>query len=165
MSERTPPSSSNESKWHGVRDALIGAVVGAVFAYAAAVYQAERATEARRGVLLKELVQELRSVPQQVPPYDVTQVIYRDPIRLSSIPLVLSGDIFEYPEDAKVVTAVLNLQIAINVYNDLVQTTNQAQALTTLPDVVHRKMYDDMANRHARVRQAKASLVEALSRR
>ena len=158
------PHASNEPKWQRVVDALIGAVFGAAFAYAAGVYQVERATEARRDVLLMTLIQELESVPQQVsPPFDANRTFYRDPIRLSSIPVVLGSDIFEYPKDTKVVRGVLNLQITINIYNDMVQTTNQAQLLTNTPEAARRQMYDDMAIRHASVRKAKDSLLEALS--
>ena len=72
---------------------ILSALVGAAFGYGAAVIQSAQEAAAKQDVLIHALVDELKTIPESVPPYQVEKAFYRDPIRLSSPALLLDGEV------------------------------------------------------------------------
>jgi hypothetical protein len=142
--------------------AVIGSIFGGVVGYSISHYQKTRDTVAKREALSRALQVELSLIGDTMPPYDVTQAFYRDPIRLSALPLLLDGGTLEYRSHDDLIRSLLLLQASVAKYNDFVQTTNLAQSVAPVPDSAHAKMYADMVQRHQLVLVARAEVLKYL---
>src|SRR5262245_58124071 len=105
---------------HPLASLLLPALVGAIFGYAAATIQQNQDTKARRDALFHMLQDELRSIPNGVPPYNRTLAFYRDPIHLAVLPLLLDGRSLNFPQHEAVLVALLNLNVALSKYNNFI---------------------------------------------
>lgn len=141
---------------------FLGAFLGAFFSYQFIVYQKVQETKAKREILFDMLRDELSFIGERVQPYDVNKVIYRDPIRLSAPSQLLDGETLEYRRHKYLFQALLKLKVAINKYNDLVQTTNLIQNIPTIPDTAHRQIYKDIQRLHQGVLTARDEVLKSV---
>ena len=144
---------------------ILSALVGAAFGYGAAVIQSAQEAAAKQDVLIHALVDELKTISESVPPYQVEKAFYRDPIRLSSPALLLNGEVLDYKSHASIIRLLLQLHVSISKYNDFVQITNAAQAaVLPIPDNIHGTWYTTMKDLHAAVTQTKNQLLEEMAK-
>jgi hypothetical protein len=122
-------------------DLLVGALLGALFGYAFAVYQRWRESVAERKALLALLRDELARIGGQLQPYDVGKAFYQDPIRLSALDQILNGRTLSYRKEPELMSWLLSLRVTISKYNDFVAMANLAQNVAAIPDTAHAQMY------------------------
>lgn len=127
---------------------FLGAFLGAFFSYQFTICLNMQETKAKREVLFKTLCNELTFIGEKVQPYDVSKVIYRDPIRLSAPAQLLDGKTLEYRAHKALIESLLKFQATVAKYNDLVQITNLVQNIPNLPDTTHTQIYENILRLH-----------------
>jgi hypothetical protein len=135
---------------------FVGAFLGGLLGYVFVLFQDQQATAARRTMLKSVLRDELGLINPAPLVYDVTQVIYRDPIRLETLNALLDGTTLDYRSHQPLASALLRFRAIITTWNDFVVVTNLAQSVAALPDSGHRQMFDQLSRRHS-------SLIEAVT--
>ncbi len=140
----------------------MGAFLGGFSGYLFASLQRREETKSRRSFLLKALRQELNSIGSKVQPYDVSKVIYRDPIRLRVPTQLLDGQTLEFRKDSKLIEALLHLQVALSKCNDMIEVTNLAQSIAPVPDSAHGQIYANIVERHELVIRARDEVLELI---
>jgi len=142
---------------------LLFLLLGALLAYAFSAYQRHQEIEARREVLIKALVDELAFIDREVQQYKVTEVFYRDPIRLNVPVRLLDGETLTHRKHGTLIQSLLTLEVIVAKYNDFVQTANLAQSVAAIPDSAHKQMYDTMVRLHGGVILARDEVLKLLS--
>jgi hypothetical protein len=93
----------------------------------------------------------------------VGKAYYRDPIRLSTPPRLLDGQTLNYLEDWRLIEHLMNLHVAVARHNDYVEMTNQAQAMSPVPDSIHAQWFKEIQGRVAAVTAVRDDILRALS--
>lgn len=144
---------------------FVGAFLGGLLGYVFVLFQDQQATDARRAVLKNLLRDELALINPSPLVYDVTKVIYRDPIRLESVSALLDGRTLDYRTNhAALATALLRFRAILTTWNDFIVVTNLAQSVAAMPDSGHNQMFDELSRRHALLIEAVTQLKPLLAK-
>jgi hypothetical protein len=127
---------------------FVGAFLGGLLGYVFVLFQDQQKTTARRNVLKNVLRDELALINPAPLVYDVTKVIYRDPIRLEAVSALLDGTTLDYQSNDALASALLRFRAILTTWNDFIVVTNLAQSVAPIPDTGHRQMFDELSRRH-----------------
>jgi hypothetical protein len=111
--------------------AFVGALLSGWATYAIERRLQSDETTARRAALLDALRTELTAIPDKYadpPRYDDKQMHFRDAIQLVTPTMLVDGSVLDYKHDARLLAALLNLQVMVNRHNEIVRTIQLVQA-------------------------------------
>jgi hypothetical protein len=122
------------------------------------IKNAERLNQ--RHVLLEHLKLNLERISDNIQPYNVNKVILLDKIPATIVEPLLSGKTITYTEEPDLLRKLIDLNVAVSKYNDIVESYTLAQVTTVMTDPAHKQAYDNLKDRFDYMIKAKKSLLK-----
>jgi hypothetical protein len=148
-----------------LRDVLLlvaGAAIAGLIGLGFTILQAKRDSEIRRRELTKMLATELAFIDAATPVYEIGKVIYRDPIRVQALDLLLDGRTMSFKRQLDLLNGLIRLRGLLARYNDFINVTNIVQAGPAMPDSAHRQIYDTVVHHHREIITCRDDLMRLL---
>lgn len=145
----------------------LGVVFGAFLGYLFTQHLQHRQTAARRDLLLRTLRCELEDIARDsIQPFSSEHALIASTLHPSALPQLLEGGTID-PKRQDVVTLLLELQVAITKYNDLVPVMNLAVIWHAtgrgVPVDIRQQMHDIMKDRHDEVMDKTQDVLRVLA--
>lgn len=116
---------------------FLGAVLGALFGYAASHWQGRQEERARRHALFRVLSQQLHGPPLESPDFSPEVILTRGTIHVSAADQLLAGHVLDSKKDEILIMRLVLWQSFEAHYNESVSVFNQAAISASLSEIHH----------------------------
>ncbi len=121
---------------------FLGAVLGALFGYAASRWQGRQEATARRHALFRVLSDQLHMLRLESAENDATRMLKWVPVHVSAADQLLNGHVLDARSDAKLIRLLINWQSIEASYNEILRVYNQSSITESSSPVHGRSWYD-----------------------